>query len=49
MESLGTKAYTRAELKTMFRNFWKFNTLPILTTIAGRPSWLNFPKDGPGS
>lgn len=49
MESLGTKAYTCAELKTMFRNFREFTTLPILTTydIAGWPRWLTrfFPKD----
>ena len=49
MESHGTKAYTRAELKLMFRAFRQFDAIPILTTYdtAGWPSWLTrfFPMD----
>jgi hypothetical protein len=49
MESLGTKAYTHAELKTMFRVFREIEILPILTKydIAGWPNWLTrfIPKD----
>lgn len=42
MESPGTKAYTRDELKSMFSSFDSFQATPLLTTYdcRGLPSWI---------